>query len=263
MATKNIELTSSGVTMYNPNASWTSNTYSTAAIGAKNKTFMAMCIDLPTVLGYYTKVNSISFSCKANSNRNMWAQGTMKGGYSTSIGSSNYPSNYVEVKDLGTIANESDTSANHSMTLSTSDYPNLIFDNKIFLCIALYNNIAANNIKFVLKNIVVTIKYNQEYTISTDVIPTGTGRVIGGGTHEYGTTATLTAEPNVGYKFTKWQDGNTTNPRTVEVTSDKTYTAYFEVNTNIYRSTKKQIAYKGTKGVGKVAVYKSTKKIYG
>ena len=89
------------------------------------------------------------------------------------------------------------------------------------------------------------------------------GTVTGGGHYDCGKTATLTATPKTGYTFVKWNDNVTTNPRTITVTADTTYTATFEVNTVIYRSTKKQIVYKGTKGVGKVAIYKSTKKIYG
>lgn len=53
------------------------------------------------------------------------------------------------------------------------------------------------------------------------------GSVTGGGTYAGGTTATLTATPNMGYHFVQWQDGNTQNPRTITVTGDATYTATF------------------------------------
>lgn len=53
------------------------------------------------------------------------------------------------------------------------------------------------------------------------------GTVSGGGTYNIGATATLTATANSGYHFTQWQDGNTQNPRTVTVTGNTTYTAYF------------------------------------
>ena len=48
---------------------------------------------------------------------------------------------------------------------------------------------------------------------------------------------TISATANYGYHFTNWNDGNTETPRVVKVTSDKTYTAYFEKNT--YYVTKK------------------------
>ena len=43
-----------------------------------------------------------------------------------------------------------------------------------------------------------------------------------------GGTVTITAIPNEGYRFLTWNDGNTENPRTVTVTGNITYTAYFE-----------------------------------
>ena len=56
------------------------------------------------------------------------------------------------------------------------------------------------------------------------------GSVNGGGTYDYGTTATLTATANEHYHFTQWSDGNTDNPRTVAVVGDATYTAEFAIN---------------------------------
>ena len=46
-------------------------------------------------------------------------------------------------------------------------------------------------------------------------------------TVDSGTSVTLTATPQSGYKFSQWDDGKTTNPRTVVATADKTYTATF------------------------------------
>ena len=44
-------------------------------------------------------------------------------------------------------------------------------------------------------------------------------------------TATLTATANEGYKFVRWNDGNTENPRIVTLSSDITFTAIFsEIN---------------------------------
>ena len=68
----------------------------------------------------------------------------------------------------------------------------------------------------------------RTYTITAS----GTnGTVTGGGTYNYNSTAKLTATPNEGYKFVKWSDGNTSNPRTVTVTANATYTAVFEKKT--------------------------------
>ena len=43
-------------------------------------------------------------------------------------------------------------------------------------------------------------------------------------------TAIFEAVPNTGYHFTNWSDGDTTNPRTMVVTSDTTVTAVFAAN---------------------------------
>ena len=54
------------------------------------------------------------------------------------------------------------------------------------------------------------------------------GTTAGGGSYKYGTEVQISATPNYGYKFTKWADGSTANPRTVTVTGAKTYVAVFE-----------------------------------
>ncbi|MBQ8721614.1 MAG: hypothetical protein IJY67_05655 [Paludibacteraceae bacterium] len=66
------------------------------------------------------------------------------------------------------------------------------------------------------------------YTVSVSANNAEWGTVSGDSTYNHGATATLTATPNDGYKFVKWDDGNTDNPRTITVTKDTTYTATFE-----------------------------------
>ena len=67
------------------------------------------------------------------------------------------------------------------------------------------------------------------YTITTAVNPEGAGSVTGGGTYQEGSSITLTAISNAGYMFNHWNDGNTSNPRTVTVTQNATYTAYYDL----------------------------------
>ena len=69
------------------------------------------------------------------------------------------------------------------------------------------------------------------YTITTAVNNTAYGSVTGGGNYAENSTVTLTAVPNTGYHFTQWHDAITTNPRTITVTGNATYTAYFAANT--------------------------------
>lgn len=67
--------------------------------------------------------------------------------------------------------------------------------------------------------------YNLLYQITTN----GTnGTITGGGEYAANASATLSASPAECYAFARWSDGNTSNPRTVTVTGDATYTAIFE-----------------------------------
>ncbi len=53
------------------------------------------------------------------------------------------------------------------------------------------------------------------------------GSAAGGGNYKHGTQIQISATPNYGYKFVKWEDGSTENPRTVTVNGAKTYVAVF------------------------------------
>ena len=66
------------------------------------------------------------------------------------------------------------------------------------------------------------------YTVTVSSANTSMGTVSGGGDYKEGSSATVTATPKSGYKFTKWSDGTTKNPYTFTVTKDVTLTAYFE-----------------------------------
>ena len=54
------------------------------------------------------------------------------------------------------------------------------------------------------------------------------GTVTGGGEYMYGSTVTLTATANTGFKFVGWSDGETSPTRTITVTRDANYYANFE-----------------------------------
>lgn len=54
------------------------------------------------------------------------------------------------------------------------------------------------------------------------------GMVFGSGTYDYNTEITIGAVPNAGYTFAQWNDGNTSNPRTITITKDSTLVASFE-----------------------------------
>ncbi len=87
----------------------------------------------------------------------------------------------------------------------------------------------ADNVYFTLADgTVITIAKKPYLTAKSN--NSDYGRVTGSGYYDVGAEATITATPNYDFKFVKWSDGNTENPRTVIVTSDVTYTATFKVD---------------------------------
>ena len=76
-------------------------------------------------------------------------------------------------------------------------------------------------------NATYTAYFTNQHTITVLSGNQNMGSASGGGTYAYNTTVTITATPNQGYEFTQWNDGNTSNPRTITITGSATYTAAF------------------------------------
>ncbi len=57
------------------------------------------------------------------------------------------------------------------------------------------------------------------------------GNVGGSGVYYCQNLVSITATANYGYHFVQWNDGNTQNPRTIIVSQDSAFTAYFALNT--------------------------------
>ena len=56
------------------------------------------------------------------------------------------------------------------------------------------------------------------------------GSVKGSGSYTYLSNRTIEATPNYGYHFKQWSDGNTDNPRTIELRQDTAFEAIFAVD---------------------------------
>ena len=56
------------------------------------------------------------------------------------------------------------------------------------------------------------------------------GSVTGSGSYNYLSNRTIEATSNYGYHFKQWSDGNTDNPRTIELRQDTTFEAIFAVD---------------------------------
>ena len=66
--------------------------------------------------------------------------------------------------------------------------------------------------------------YNVTATVNDETM----GKVTGTGEFAEGSTVVLTAEPNMGYEFVKWEDESTANPRQITVNADIAVTATFQ-----------------------------------
>lgn len=73
---------------------------------------------------------------------------------------------------------------------------------------------------------------NKEYTLTVNPNNPEWGSTEGSGVYTSGTNVEISATPKPGYYFIKWNDNVTDSVRTITVTGDATYTAYFSNNPN-------------------------------
>ena len=78
-----------------------------------------------------------------------------------------------------------------------------------------------------LIGLLAVISCSKEFTVTVNSNNEAWGVATGSGTYTSGATVTLSAVPSTNCYFVKWNDDVTENPRTVIVTKDITYTAYF------------------------------------
>ena len=71
----------------------------------------------------------------------------------------------------------------------------------------------------------------NKYTITLQTDTSIHGSCNGGGSYNYLSERTIQANASYGYHFTHWQDGSTYNPRTVLLTQDTSFIAYYDRNT--------------------------------
>lgn len=71
----------------------------------------------------------------------------------------------------------------------------------------------------------------EVYTVTVESADPSMGTVSGGGQALSGGEVVIWATSNPGHRFVRWNDNNTDSVRTVVVTADVTYTAYFEATT--------------------------------
>ena len=67
----------------------------------------------------------------------------------------------------------------------------------------------------------------QQFNLQVSAADDSQGSVTGGGSY-CGSDVTITAMPALGHRFVQWNDGVTSNPRTLHLVSDTVFVAYFE-----------------------------------
>lgn len=219
------------------NLTWSADTGEfggTFSVGDADRYFSLPIITINSALNNagistYAKITSVKLTATVYAKNSTLAEARLKIGYGSNSGINTvlYPETKIH------------TFATNGTLYPTIDLTNYI-TNSGFSPFALNTN----NGNYITFNIwsenpgKKTYKISDVYLDVTYTIPTYTltvktnsdayGTVTGGGTYENGATATLTATPKTGYKFVKWNDGNTSATRTVTVSGDATYTATFE-----------------------------------
>ena len=108
----------------------------------------------------------------------------------------------------------------------SAKYTNIIFSNNGS---SQTSNLTITEGKFYYYDSKWNTSINYDVIISVSANPAEGGTVTGEGTYNHGSTATLIATPNPGYKFVKWNDDETAgSTRTITVTQNATYQAVFE-----------------------------------
>lgn len=124
---------------------------------------------------------------------------------------------------LGTAPVFQTTLTTNSYTLRTVDL-SAYAGQTINIAFRHYNSI---DVFWLLIDDINIVESTPQYTINVFSANQNMGSVSGGGTYTAGSTVTITATARSGYHFTRWSDGNTTASRTITVTGNASYTAYF------------------------------------
>lgn len=156
---------------------------------------------------------------------------TWGAGYNSSTWSSTMTYENTD-RSITTCGNTYTTSTKSATTFEDVEFDisdALVGDADKIATILIYETAAAGGY---IKDVAVSVEYTDEapatpqYTVSasstngTVTIKNGDATVSNGSKVDNGTQLTFTATPATGYKFTKWSDDNTDNPRTVTVNGD-------------------------------------------
>ena len=117
-------------------------------------------------------------------------------------------------------------------TLSSTNYTQRTLDLSSYagqdISVAFRLHSTANRHGVIIDDVTLAEGSPRYYTLQVASSDTVMGYAAGGGSYASGTEATLAAVARHGYGFVRWDDNSIAAVRPVTVTTNKTYTAYFE-----------------------------------
>lgn len=181
--------------------------------------------------------------------------------------------------DRSIITSTSERDKYYKFTVDNAEYPNLLMwmNSNVDKVINGYTTnsfgirllVKYQYVEYVELTLNYTYEVPEPVTVTTNVSPAGTGTVTPTHQVESGSTATVAAIPNAGYKFSHWlidgaDSGVTSTTLSGVVDSDITVTAVFvldKINKNYVGTSQLKEIYVGTTLVKEV--YVGTTKVYG
>ena len=134
----------------------------------------------------------------------------------------------VNEEAMGTVSGAGDYEVGAIVTLTASAAPEHRFlrwtkDDVEVSTEEIYSFVAAENV-----TLVAHFEAISKYNISAGANDGAMGTVTGGGEYLEGESVELSATANPGYVFVEWNDGEKSATRTITVTEEATYTAFFK-----------------------------------
>lgn len=173
----------------------------------------------------FAKINSVKITAKFQVNLY-----TNNGGLT--VGSKTWEVDNTNNHDWITIVNNEDITAyltGASETANAGELPS----------VTIYANKRMGFVRTFKTQVIITWDYTPRYQYSFGTNDINMGACRGTRLYNEGETVTAEAVPKSGYRFVKWSDGSTENPRIFTASKDTELTAYFELDkiNNIYVNT--------------------------
>ena len=195
-------------------------------VPAKKDGWMSIVIgDALIKYGTINKV-TITYRCRGHRSNSGYKKATARTGYTDTSGNIQWTTTHTEE-----VARANDDASQFTDTITNPTRDN---NGQYRMNVGVINNISTLALTIYVLSITINIDYTPpSYNVTVNTTPSNGGTVSGGGSYTSGNTVTITATPNVGYKFAGWanQSGvitTTVNPYSFTISANTTFTAVFE-----------------------------------